>query len=93
MNISKEILTQITRKLEQELDSNFISGFITELEKCRENKKSIDTNEPKLLFDNFFIMDNFSDFFNVYSNKTKDNTFSLKYLISNHYCYSRGLNI
>ena len=36
MNISKEILTQITRKLDQELDSNFISGFITELEKCRE---------------------------------------------------------
>ena len=91
MNISKEILTQITRKLDQELDSNFISGFITELEKCRENKKSIDTNEPKLLFDNFFIMDNFSDFFNVYSNKTKDNTFSLKYLISKSLLLFKGL--
>ena len=91
MNIPKEILTQMTRKFDQELDSNFINGFISELEKCRENKKSIDTKEPKLLFDNFFIMDDFSDFFNIYSNKSKDNTFSSKYLISKSLCLFKCL--
>ena len=91
MNISKETLNQLTRQFEQELDSNFINGFVGELEKCRENKLSPDSNEPKLLFDNSFLINNFSDFFNAYSNKSKDNNASLKALISKSLCLFKGL--
>ena len=91
MNVSKETLNQLTRQFDQELDSNFINGFVGELEKCRENKLSPDSNEPKLLFDNSFILNNFSDFFNAYSNKSKDNNASLKTLISKSLCLFKGL--
>ena len=91
MNVSKETLNQLTRQFDQELDSNFINGFVGELEKCRENKLSPDSNEPKLLFDNSFILNNFSDFFNAYSNKSKDNNASLKSLISKSLCLFKGL--
>ena len=91
MNVSKETLNQLTRQFDQELDSNFINGFVGELEKCRGNKLSPDSNEPKLLFDNSFILNNFSDFFNAYSNKSKDNNASLKTLISKSLCLFKGL--
>ena len=91
MNVSKETLNQLTRQFDQELDSNFINGYVGELEKCRENKLSPDSNEPKLLFDNSFILNNFSDFFNAYSNKSKDNNASLKTLISKSLCLFKGL--
>ena len=91
MNISKETLNQLTRNFEQELDSNFISGFVKELEKCRENQQSTDSNEPKLLYDNSFIFNNFSEFFNTYSNLSKDNNGSLKTLISKSLCLFKGL--
>ena len=91
MNVSKETLNQLTRQFDQELDSNFINGYVGELEKCRENKLSPDSNEPKLLFDNSFILNNFSDFFNAYSNISKDNNASLKTLISKSLCLFKGL--
>ena len=91
MNISKETLDQITRKFDQELDSKFIGGFVTELEKCRENKLSIDSQEPKLLFDNSFIRNDFSDFFSFYSKQSKENNASLKFLISKSFCLFKCL--
>ena len=91
MNISKETLNKLTRNFEQELDSNFINGFVKELEKCRENQQSTDSNEPKLLYDNSFIFKNFSEFFNTYSNLSKDNNGSLKTLISKSLCLFKGL--
>ena len=90
MNISKEILNQLLAQLNQELEINYISGLITELEKCRENKLSLDSQEPKLLFDNFFILENFPDFFQIYSQHSKDN-FSIKTLISKSLCLFKSL--
>ena len=90
MNISKEILNQLLAQLNQELEINYISGLITELEKCRENKLSLDSQEPKLLFDNFFILENFPDFFQIYSQHLKDN-FSIKTLISKSLCLFKSL--
>ena len=91
MNFSNGGLEQISRKLEQEIDSNFINGFKSVLENCLENKNSNDSKEPKLLFDNSSIINEFSDFFNIYSIQSKDNNPSLKSLISKSLCLFKGL--
>ena len=91
MNIPQETLNQISRQLDQELNSIFVTGFITEFEKCQDNKNSLDSNEPKLLFDNFFIINDISNFFNKYSNLSKDENSSLKSLASESLCLFKGL--
>ena len=90
MNVPLEVFNQITRKFDQELDTNFMNGFVSELEKCKENNLSTDSKEPKLLYDNSFITNDISDFLNTYSNKTNDNS-STKNIISKSLYFFKGL--
>ena len=91
MKISEETLNQIIKKFNQELDGNFLNKFNSELEKCRENKLSKDTDEPKLLFDNSSIIENFSDFFDFYSQQKDEGESSLKNLTSKSLCLFKCL--
>ena len=91
MKISEETLNQIIKKFNQELDGNFLNKFDSELEKCRENKLSKDTDEPKLLFDNSSIIENFSDFFDFYSQQKDEGESSLKNLTSKSLCLFKCL--
>ena len=91
MKISEETLNQIIKNFNQELDDNFLNKFDLELEKCRENKLSKDIEEPKLLFDNSLIIDNFSEFFDFYSNQSNNNSTPIKSLISKSLCLFKCL--
>ena len=86
MKVSEDALNQIMNKLNQELDTNFINKFESELGKCRENKLSKDSEEPKLLFDNSLLTQDFSDFFDFYSHQSNDDLNSPKNLISKSLC-------
>jgi hypothetical protein len=66
MNESQKIINSIKSKIERELDSSFLSGFVNELKQVEENKLSIDKSEPKLQFDNSHNLD-ISAFFSKYS--------------------------
>ena len=91
MKISEEILNQIIKNFNQELDTNFLNKFDSELEKCRENKLSKDSEEPKLLFDNSLIIENISEFFDFYSQKSNDESTPIKSLISKSLCLFKCL--
>ena len=91
MKVSEDALNQIMNKLNQELDTNFINKFESELGKCRENKLSKDSEEPKLLFDNSLLTQDFSDFFDFYSNQSNDDSNSPKNLISKSLCLFKSL--
>ena len=91
MKVSEDGLNQIMNKLNQELDTNFINKFESELGKCRENKLSKDSEEPKLLFDNSLLTQDFSDFFDFYSNQSNDDSNSPKNLISKSLCLFKSL--
>ena len=91
MKVSEDALNQIMNKLNQELDTNFINKFESELGKCRENKLSKDSEEPKLLFDNSLLTQDFSDFFDFYSHQSNDDLNSPKNLISKSLCLFKSL--
>ena len=91
MNIVQDSLNQIIKKLNQELDINYINGFVNELEKCRENTMSPDHKEPKLLFDHSFTMNGISDFFTKHYRYLNENIAISKYLISKSLCLFKGL--
>ena len=91
MKVSEDGLNQIMNKLNQELDTNFINKFESELGKCRENKLSKDSEEPKLLFDNSLLTQDFSDFFDFYSHQSNDDLNSPKNLISKSLCLFKSL--
>ena len=91
MKISEEILNQIIKNFNQELDTNFLNKFDSELEKCRENKLSKDSDESKLLFDNSLIIENISEFFDFYSQKSNDESTPIKSLISKSLCLFKCL--
>ena len=92
MNESQKIINLIKSKIERELDSSFLSGFVNELKQVEENKLSIDKSEPKLQFDNSHILDNISVFYNQYSPLSQgDFSSNIKIFISKSLCMFKGL--
>ena len=92
MSDYQNISNIIKGKYEKELDSDFINEIEQIFKKCEENKKSIDSFEPKLQFDNSHILENISDFFDKYKTQSQDNNFgNIKSFISRSLCLFKGL--
>ena len=92
MNDTQNIINIIKGKIENELDENFINGFVNELKKTEENKLSLDSHEPKLQFDNSHISNNISIFINQYSPLSQgDISTNIKIFISKSLYLFRGL--
>ena len=70
---TENIINLISNKIEKELDNNFVNDFSNDLKKCEENNLSIDASEPKLQFDNSYILNNITQLFNKYSQKSQGN--------------------
>ena len=88
----ESIINLISNKIEKELDNNFINDFSNELKKCEENKLSIDSSEPKLQFDNSYILNNITQLFNKYSQKSQGNFIAnIQIFISKSLCLFFGL--
>ena len=88
----QNIQSTIKSKIEREVDSSFIEGFVKLLKRSEENKLSIDSSEPKLQFDNSHISENISDFYSKYSPLSQgDFDSNIKIFISKSLCLFKGL--